>query len=704
MNFNKILNELCWRLDTGIPDLTNSAHQEKLKEVLQMHGHSDLVIAEVISNLNEADKVDPDTMVKYKDDNGESKEMVFSSANNQPAGTPAKIAADKLQPEDEEPESGEDEPTTDADATEDGESEGAETSEESPEDLAKKAQHMFKNPEAGSDAAEEQAPKEETSSNGIKGKSGSGDYDVKSDMLEYGYGGYEKATGNKPAPGGPGSAFNEIASGEGVHMLVENSDLSEQDLAMQMYNQYKDTKLAKEQKKTAGIKVSEIPDVENKDFYTKCLVSARSAKTKFEQTNSRVKSLQESGKFGKPKNIETFYGATASIEAQVEMIKSAKSVILPDGTSVNISDAESFVRAGGGGMNPSDTSTFVQDETGNLLLQFHSDKTTTNDIQDNSTLAQEGANYQASISNSSLSSSEKEIAAKVVDDYTNRIKTIEENYTNQTIPIAKSLKKIDPRNQLEIIENDRGTLMKNLDHAVLGKKGVKNIYKPYMPLGADPENLSTSQKYEMVMNLVIDGKGKPHDVKVINKVALQLQKQDSSIEGIDVKKNLSVQRKKVVNLQRERINELNKQTASVAGEEIPLGTLMEAEESIKGFHLGLMDYPPKAYEEGDPKSMIGSSLDINMGGHLVNGDVLRRCLGVNSTDEFKKQFRLQEKEQLIMSGDDVTGKTVFVYAIDSDGNEKPIGRKVYRSKDGATGKTSNTMAYSTEMQNCFKGK
>ena len=223
------------------------------------------------------------------------------------------------------------------------------------------------------------------------------------------------------------------------------------------------------------------------------------------------------------------------------MIKSAKSVILPDGTSVNISDAESFVRAGGGGMNPSDTSTFVQDETGNLLLQFHSDKTTTNDIQDNSTLAQEGANYQASISNSSLSSSEKEIAAKVVDDYTNRIKTIEENYTNQTIPIAKSLKKIDPRNQLEIIENDRGTLMKNLDHAVLGKKGVKNIYKPYMPLGADPENLSTSQKYEMVMNLVIDGKGKPHDVKVINKVALQLQKQDSSIEGIDVKKNLSVQ-------------------------------------------------------------------------------------------------------------------------------------------------------------------
>ena len=131
---------------------------------------------------------------------------------------------------------------------------------------------------------------------------------------------------------------------------------------------------------------------------------------------------------------------------------------------------------------------------------------------------------------------------------------------------------------------------------------------------------------------------------------------------------------------------------------------MEAEESIRGFHLNLMDYPPKEYEEGNSKSLIGSSLDINMGGTLVNGDVLRKCLGVSSTKDFKKQFRLQEKEELIMSGDDVTGKTVFVYAIDQDGNEKPIGRKVYRSKAGATGKTSNTMAYSTEMQNCFKGK
>ena len=52
----------------------------------------------------------------------------------------------------------------------------------------------------------------------------------------------------------------------------------------------------------------------------------------------------------------------------------------------------------------------------------------------------------------------------------------------------------------------------------------------------------------------------------------------------------------------------------------------------------------------------------------------------------------------------VTGKTVFVYAIDSEGKEIQIGKKSYRSKAGATGKTNNTFIYSNEMQKCFKSK
>ena len=43
----------------------------------------------------------------------------------------------------------------------------------------------------------------------------------------------------------------------------------------------------------------------------------------------------------------------------------------------------------------------------------------------------------------------------------------------------------------------------------------------------------------------------------------------------------------------------------------------------------MMDYPPKAYVKGDPSSITGTSLDVNMGGVVVNGEVLRGCLDVN---------------------------------------------------------------------------
>ncbi len=73
----------------------------------------------------------------------------------------------------------------------------------------------------------------------------------------------------------------------------------------------------------------------------------------------------------------------------------------------------------------------------------------------------------------------------------------------------------------------------------MGKK-----YLDYLPDGVNPKDLNTEQKLEMVRKAVSDGVGKGNDTKVINKIGLELQKQDSSIEGIDVKKNLIYQKKR----------------------------------------------------------------------------------------------------------------------------------------------------------------
>ena len=59
----------------------------------------------------------------------------------------------------------------------------------------------------------------------------SGDSQAKNDVLEFGYKGYEKKTGKKPAPGGSGSAFNEIVSGELIHVLKENPNMTEEELS-----------------------------------------------------------------------------------------------------------------------------------------------------------------------------------------------------------------------------------------------------------------------------------------------------------------------------------------------------------------------------------------------------------------------------------------------------------------------------------------
>ena len=63
-------------------------------------------------------------------------------------------------------------------------------------------------------------------------------------------------------------------------------------------------------------------------------------------------------------------------------------------------------------------------------------------------------------------------------------------------------------------------------------------------------------------------------------------------------------------------------------------------------------------------------------------------------DAFTNLFGDDALEQGVRAG--------LEYALGDDDKRIDIGFKTYRSKAGAAGKTNNTMAYSTDMQNCFK--
>ena len=681
-DLNKILVEWAYRTNDGKPNVKSNAKLLKLESVLKVFGWSREARAELLYELMEQPSDKERLMkkvIKYKNKDGEDKEITVGGALKQGEEHPAYEKAKQI----------------------------TDTDDDKPQSKGLDADDFdrFSDKNKTDDKKEpEEKPKDKEKSV-IDGELSVGDNQVKSDMFKYGYGNYEKSTGEKPAPGGAGSAFNEIMSGEGVGILEKNPNLNEEELAREMYNRTKDTVLGKEQKATVGIGKKDTPDdIENSNLWSKCLVSARSAKKKYDRTEKRISDLQEQNKFGEPKNTSTFYGAQSSIDSQVSMVEKANTVLVPNGQEVTKEDAVAFIKAGGGGINPSDTATFVEDENGNLLIQFHSDKTTTNDIQDNSTLSQEGENYKNYIdSNSNLTDEEKKQTKSIVDSYAKQMSEIEENYNNQAVPVAESLLKESPEKVSEVLKSNPQGAQKNIRKSLFGTKEkppTNKKFEKYLPEGKTLEDeLSVEEQYDMVLKYASDGNKLTNEVtKSINKVALSYQEKHPDTKGLDVKKNLSEQRERVVNLQRERLNKLNESKSG-------LGTSMEAKEAARAFHLSMMDYPPKEYEEGNPNSMMGVALDVNMGGNIVNGEVLRDCLGVKNSKEFEQDFELEETDELQYADKEktiVTGKKVYTYVIDKEGKRTEVGFKTYRSKNGAAGKTDNTMTYSTSMQKCFK--
>ena len=72
-----------------------------------------------------------------------------------------------------------------------------------------------------------------------------------------------------------------------------------------------------------------------------------------------------------------------------------------------------------------------------------------------------------------LSDEEKEKANNIVDVYSEKIQQIEENYNKQAIPIAQRLTELPIEDQVKTIEEDKGTLEKNLDVAIFGEVAYK---------------------------------------------------------------------------------------------------------------------------------------------------------------------------------------------------------------------------------------
>ena len=108
--------------------------------------------------------------------------------------------------------------------------------------------------------------------------------------------------------------------------------------------------------------------------------------------------------------------------------------------------------------------------------------------------------------------------------------------------------------------------------------------------------------------------------------------------------------------------------------------------------------------DDDYNQILRRNTQLVMEGIPVEPDKIKDCLGVEDISDAQDNFEVLQKERLTYdreTGTRVTGKVVYIYAVSKGGQQTEIGQKTYRSKEGPTGKTQNTIEWSGSMQKCF---
>lgn len=199
--------------------------------------------------------------------------------------------------------------------------------------------------------------------------------------------------------------------------------------------------------------------------------------------------------------------------------------------------------------------------------------------------------------------------------------------------------------------------------------------------------------------------------KIIERAAIKQRKKlaDSGKQVPPTLKSvekLSALRQQALEKQRMVFKTLEKLPAKTAtGKKTTVGALLGFEDAKDALHLDKIDLPKN---DKDYHQYLKRNTHLAMEGIEVTPQKMKECLGVKNTQELQDNFVVGFDDERYVYSDEnpkiVTGKVVALYMIDKDGKRREISPKAFRSKQGLTGSTSNTLAWSTEMQKCFDSK
>ena len=656
-NFKKILNELSYRVSSGIPDLTNEQHLMKLWEILKEHNWNVDARVELLKNLNELDFKNKEDLAKYA-----SKHKIRPT-------TPVNVAGKKTTAGDELP-----------DLKDDFDEED----------------YIYDETSTNSEGVSESVS--------LQTEDEFSDNELKLKALEYGYGTTEK-DGKilfKAAPGSDTSMFNEIISGEVVSIIQENPDLTDKEIKAILEERYGDLKGFKKGKK----KIKE---------------TIAAGRNKHKQMNDGVDLLNEQGKIGKDVTMRSFYGHKESLEKMVKLVEDSKGPFYTtEGVKIPKDVLIDLIKNSGGGDNPSDTAMIGVDSEGRAVVAFHSDKTDMSDPQANSTVMKQINTMIEDIDKMDLPEEEKKEIKKDLEETKKRIIENERELQQIVVEPANDLSKKlsdDPEQFIEDIKNDarldrysdnatkagqvKTAVSSKLKHITGNPKNKKEFLNDkYLPEGVTEENASEAQKVKAFLDWVGDPERIKENIERIKRGEEPIEPSADQMKflqscsrqiGIPLDKQIGEVKERNIKIQHDAFDKLNERKAP---DGTPLGTHIEYENFMKQFHLG---------DEGVHK--YPGLFSISAGEERVDRKKLNHCLGIKDKKAFKERFSVSKpgKGERITykAGSDksvITGRDIFYY----NDEGKPIAKQTQRSKQGPISKLNTVYNFDKATVNCFK--
>ena len=667
-NWKKILNELSYRVSSGIPDLTNEQHLLKLWDILKEEKWPIEARVELLKNLNELEFKDKAALQKYA-----SKHKIKPDTKVTIGGQ--ETTAGKELPDLKGDEQGEEESTD---------------NKFDKEKVDKIQKELY-----GEDGKGPLLQESETTQQALDK-------------------GYKKG---EPwvAPGNAGSNFNENMSNEGSLILNEHSDLTEDELTEILYRKTLGTALGNQQKKTTvespnkGDKGSIPEDVENKDLYNSARIAARSAKSKNDRAKlGKQKAIDQVG-FGENTTQDVFGGTESDLNRLENKIKdSTGDIFVYDKETDKVYNIPKdvmidWVKSSGGGENASDTAVLTEDENGNIIYDGWSDKKGFNDIQANGTLNSD-FDKKSNITDKLLETGniDKETAKQVkniIKESQDEVKELEKQYKKTGVQLAKTLDSYEGENRKRLLKHleeqdkkyqEAGTT--NHIQDAMKHYGVDNYDDLLKEMSKEGESMSSNR------------------IKIASRLGeaerKYLKNNNQEIpENLQTKNIISDLREKALNVQKklnQRLKKIKGKTKS--GKEKPVSDLIGFQEVTDDLHLDKIDTPK---DDKDYDTLLKRNTELAMAGTPVTAENIKKCLGVKNTSDAQDNFEVLTEERFTKDRETnkfTTGKVVEIFAIDKGTGKKTfIGVKTYRGKDGPDSPTSTTTQWSPNMQKCFDG-